>query len=268
MGTPIAGGGTPIIGTPAAGGGGTPSGPAGGDLAGTYPNPTVAGIAGATAPIKSSAAGGLSTGTGPVMTLTGALATGGTGTTTVPFIFINQAVTQPTNWNTSGTILGFNAPSGFTAGAFIDCRVNGQASSFFSVNAQGTISGTGSITMVGTGAYSFTTSTVATTCLTVKNSAASPTGLLQIWVSTSTNVATLDPKGTFAIRQIIGLSGAPAIAGGTGAGTTPTVGVTGNNTAGQITVTPGTSPTASAAVVTVTFANAFAYTSAPFPTLT
>ncbi len=46
---------------------------------------------------------------------------------------------------------------------------------------------------------------------------------------------------------------APTIAAGTGAGTTPTVSVAGNDTAMLVTVTTGTTPTASATVVTITY---------------
>lgn len=49
----------------------------------------------------------------------------------------------------------------------------------------------------------------------------------------------------------------PTIAAGTGAGTSPTVAITGNDIAGQISVTAGTSPTASAVIATVTFGSAF-----------
>lgn len=53
-------------------------------------------------------------------------------------------------------------------------------------------------------------------------------------------------------------SGTPTIVAGTGAGTGPTVAVSGNDNAGVITVTTGTTPTASATVATITFGTAFA----------
>jgi hypothetical protein len=55
-------------------------------------------------------------------------------------------------------------------------------------------------------------------------------------------------------------SGTPTIAAGTGAGTGPTVVITGNDNAGVITVTTGTAPAASATVVTITFGQAFGVT--------
>lgn len=58
-----------------------------------------------------------------------------------------------------------------------------------------------------------------------------------------------------------GSSSAPTIAAGAGAGTSPTVSVTGTDLGGYITVTTGTLPTLSATVVTVTFN--VAYGSAP-----
>lgn len=51
--------------------------------------------------------------------------------------------------------------------------------------------------------------------------------------------------------------GTPTIAAGTGAGTSPTLTITGSDQAGYITVLTGTSPTASATVATVTFGQAF-----------
>lgn len=52
----------------------------------------------------------------------------------------------------------------------------------------------------------------------------------------------------------------PGIAAGAGAGTSPTVGATGKDQAGQISVLTGSSPTASAVVATLTFANTWGAT--------
>lgn len=51
---------------------------------------------------------------------------------------------------------------------------------------------------------------------------------------------------------------APGIAAGTGAGTLPTVSISGTDLRGTITITTGTGPAASATVATITFNNAFA----------
>jgi hypothetical protein len=49
--------------------------------------------------------------------------TGGTGTTTFPYMGFNQG-TAATTWSTAGTELGMNAPSGFV-GNLLDFRING-----------------------------------------------------------------------------------------------------------------------------------------------
>ncbi len=49
----------------------------------------------------------------------------------------------------------------------------------------------------------------------------------------------------------------PTIAAGTGAGTSPTITITGNDAAGQISVVAGSTPSASATIGTVTFGTAF-----------
>jgi hypothetical protein len=60
----------------------------------------------------------------------------------------------------------------------------------------------------------------------------------------------LDSKG----RPVTGGT-TPTFAAGTGAGTTPTITISGNDQRGLITITTGTTPTASADVATITFAN-------------
>lgn len=57
--------------------------------------------------------------------------------------------------------------------------------------------------------------------------------------------------------HLISSGSAPAIAAGAGAGTSPTVSIAGTDTAGAITVTSGTLPSVSAAIVTITFATAY-----------
>lgn len=68
-------------------------------------------------------------------------------------------------------------------------------------------------------------------------------------------------------KHIIGGSSAPTIAAGTGAGTSPTVSVSGTDISGLVNVTTGTTPTGSNAIVaTITFNGAYA--SAPRVVLT
>ena len=80
--------------------------------------------------------------------------------------------------------------------------------------------------------------------------------------STATPVNTIDVAGTTGTYHIAGTSTAPTIAAGAGAGTSPTVSITGTDLGFRVTVTTGTLPTASAVVATVTFNTA--YITAPF----
>src|SRR5271163_4456383 len=60
----------------------------------------------------------------------GALFTGGSGTTTFPYFFLQPSTaTAATTWSTNGTFIGANAASGFS-GNFMDFRVNGGTSLF------------------------------------------------------------------------------------------------------------------------------------------
>ena len=93
-------------------------------------------ILSATGQLLDSAAGALSSGNGPAVSITGAPVTSGTGTTTVPLIYANSG-TAPTTWSTSGTVLGINGPSGF-AGNYLDFHLNGGAT-VFSVSSAGII---------------------------------------------------------------------------------------------------------------------------------
>lgn len=54
--------------------------------------------------------------------ISGTILTGGTGTTNFPHLFMQPAgTTAQTNWSTSGTYIGINAPNAF-AGNFIHCQ--------------------------------------------------------------------------------------------------------------------------------------------------
>ena len=86
-----------------------------------------------TAPWTYSKAGAAST---PAISITGALYTGGTGTTTFPLVYINDGA-GPTAFSTAGTEFGINAPSGFT-GNLEAFYING-GTSIFSVGYTGAI---------------------------------------------------------------------------------------------------------------------------------
>lgn len=89
----------------------------------------------------------------PATIFTGAIFTGGTGTTNFPHVLIQPSgATARTNYSTAGTAFGINTGSGFT-GNLLDLGVNG--ASKFTVDSTGALNGT---TVTGT---TFTATTVA-----------------------------------------------------------------------------------------------------------
>jgi len=99
-------------------------------------------------------------------------------------------------------------------------------------------------------------------------SASTPTATLYWMSSLVTNTTpsftdrmSLDNSGLLSVTHLSSITSAPTIAAGTGAGTSPTVTVTGSDLGHQVNVTTGTSPTATATVATITFN--VAYGSAP-----
>jgi hypothetical protein len=122
--------------------------------------------------------------------LNGTLITGGSGTTTFPHFYINQGV-APTTFNTSGTQIGLNAPSGF-AGSFIDFHVNGAASVF-------NISSTGQINTAA--GVSSANGTITGLLMQVANNTGGALTFLNAANHINTATATTDVAGTIAISS-------------------------------------------------------------------
>jgi hypothetical protein len=91
---------------------------------------------------------GASAASTPASLLSGAVFTGGTGTTNFPHFLIQPtAATAATSWSTAGTVIGVNTASGFS-GNLIDLKVNGAGTSAFKVSSGGSTT-LGNITTVG-----------------------------------------------------------------------------------------------------------------------
>lgn len=86
----------------------------------------------------------------PAIKLTGTPFSGGTGTTTKPLYLIEPTGTTSTGWNTSGTMLGVNAASGF-AGNLLDLQKAG-VSLFLVDTASGGFARVANSLQFGTGA--------------------------------------------------------------------------------------------------------------------
>lgn len=86
----------------------------------------------------------------PAIKLTGTPFSGGTGTTTKPLYLIEPTGTTSTGWNTSGTMLGVNAASGF-AGNLLDVQKAG-VSLFLLDTASGGFARVSTSLQFGTGA--------------------------------------------------------------------------------------------------------------------
>jgi hypothetical protein len=208
-----------------------------------------------TEPISSSAAGALSA---PSFTYTGVWGgTSGTGTTTVPFLlFQPTGTTAATTWSTANTALGMNAASGFT-GMFLDFKVNGAATSAFSVGATGLVQATQVIrSLVG-----FQTNVASGGLFELNSNGAVPSFLTSSAIGNLT-VGTTNGgnNGSYTGQHYIGGGTAVTVAPGLGAGTGATAvclsGATCLDSRGRVLVTFGTTP-AAGAVATVTFATAY-----------
>lgn len=86
----------------------------------------------------------------------------------------------------------------------------------------------------------------------------------RIGIGTAAPSRTLDVVGAGRMQQLLGSSGSsPSNAADVGAGTSPTVTITGTDVAGKIVITAGTSPSASSAIIKLTFGTT--YPNAPYP---
>lgn len=82
----------------------------------------------------------------PTVSITGIPITGGSATTTKPLVLIETAGATSTAWQTSGTMFGINAPSGF-AGRLFEYQING--ASYFYGTSGGTLFAAGSLSVGG-----------------------------------------------------------------------------------------------------------------------
>lgn len=62
----------------------------------------------------------------PPLLLSGTIFTGGSSSTTKPSLLVEPSGATSNNWSTNGTLLGLNAPSGFT-GPLFDAQLNGSS---------------------------------------------------------------------------------------------------------------------------------------------
>lgn len=103
------------------------------------------------------------------------------------------------------------------------------------------------------------TSPTGTDTLEVYDSTAS-TGVTSLRVkkgAAQSTTPTIVSEGHAQLTHLIGNTSTPTIAAGAGAGTSPTVSISGTDLAGQINITSGTLPSISAIIVTVTFNQTF-----------
>jgi hypothetical protein len=83
---------------------------------------------------------------------------------------------------------------------------------------------------------------------------------VNLGINTTSATEVLDVNGNVKVNHIIGKTSAPTIAAGVGAGTSPTIAISGTDLSGNITITTGTLPTPSSTVATITFNTAYGVT--------
>lgn len=88
----------------------------------------------------------------PVVSLTGAIFTGGTATTTKPMLLIEPTGTTSNNWSTNGTMIGANAAPGFT-GNFLDFELASGGAGVAKLSYVGNLTIAGAMNVLAVGGY-------------------------------------------------------------------------------------------------------------------
>lgn len=135
-----------------------------------------------------STAGAAST---PIVSLTGAIFTGGSATTTFPYHYHDvTGATAVTSWSTAGTFIGLNSATGFT-GNFLDFHING-ASSTFRVTSTGNIDICSNVGKIGFGASSpdIAISRISSSSLEINNNTPGTLRDLSLRILDATNTIT------------------------------------------------------------------------------
>ncbi len=130
--------------------------------------------------------------------LQGTWFSGGSATTTKPYLLVEPTGTTSTAWSTSGTGIGANAASGF-AGNLLDLQL--VAVSKLSVSSTGFLTSAGGI--------SVTAATTSTVPVTVIAAASQTADLIQVQNSSSANLFVIDVTGHVASSE--SLPGVPLV---------------------------------------------------------
>lgn len=175
-----------------------------------------------------------------------------------------------------GEVTAFSDPS---MTVLIDLMVGSGSASAWTVRIAGEVGATGSLGATGvtgagvTGATGPIGVTGATGAGGITGATGSGTNASQLlsktWASPDFIGATTPQDGTFntlSAQHLVSVGTAPTIAPGAGAGTLPTIAISGRDSAFTITLTTGTAPGAGATICTVTFNSV--YSSVPHFSLT
>jgi hypothetical protein len=122
------------------------------------------------------------------------------------------------------------------------------------------------ITTIGAPTTTYTNAaTIVGNTLTLGFASVSLPGIVS--AGTQTFAGTKTFNASVSLKHTLDASATPTIAAGAGAGTGPTISVTGTDQSGVVSITTGTSPTASSAIATITFNSSFTSTSGTVPIL-
>jgi len=179
----------------------------------------------------------------------------------------NLYSTGQANWyNSSSTnIMSLSSTGNLTANKFITSGssssylVQGDGSTVLKSSVGGlTGSGTVSSALVPLTTWSTTNTSLSNTNISYANWDTT-NHVLNLGTNTAQSTYLLNVNGRSKLNGQVSYGGsAPTISAGTGAGTSPTVTISGTNNGGIVNVTTGTLPSASATIVTVTYTGSFA----------
>lgn len=204
---------------------------------------TVSGIHGTTLNAQSS------TGTGAIFTSTTAVAATFTSTDSFAAVFTSTHRGCVNITSTMGDGLGSTSTWGNGGTFTTSFGIAGSFTQSGTLLANMTANG---VSIVRSTALNGFTSTGA---LYFANDTSGSTGALLDLQKSSSSVFKVDNNG-----HVVSGGSTPTFTAGAGAGTSPTISISGTDSHGVITLTTGTTPSASASVLTLTFANGYAAT--------